>query len=327
MEPSTRQATALNHTATHILQAVLIEVLGEHVKQAGSLVTPDRLRFDFTHFSPLTPAELLQAEEEVNRRIRDNQQVETREMAAAEAIAAGATALFGEKYGERVRVVRVGDFSMELCGGTHIRATGDIGLFKIIQETGIAAGVRRIEAVTGAKATALVHQEEEILDRLAAALKSDRSQLEPRLQKLLERQKELEREVESLQGRLNASRAGELLEKAHEVAGIRVLAVRVDGADGKGLREMADQLRERLASGVIILGSAAEGKANLLVAVTRDLADRLPAGRLVQKLAEQVGGKGGGRADLAQAGGSRPEHLDQALNAADALIAGQLQRP
>jgi alanyl-tRNA synthetase len=249
------------------------------------------------------------------------------EMAAEAAIAGGATALFGEKYGERVRVVRVGDFSMELCGGTHIRAAGDIGLFKIVQETGIAAGVRRVEAVTGAKALELVRREEEILDRLAAALKSERNQLEPRLQKLLERQRELEREIESLQGRLNASRAGELLEQAREVAGVRVLAVRVDGADGKGLREMADQLRERLTSGVIILGSAAGGKANLLVAVTRDLAGRLPAGRLVQKLAEQVGGKGGGRPDLAQAGGTRPEHLDRALGAADELIASQLQNP
>ncbi|MFA5517048.1 MAG: alanine--tRNA ligase [Desulfuromonadales bacterium] len=323
VDAESRQATALNHTATHILQAVLIDTLGDHIKQAGSLVSPERLRFDFTHFSPVSAAELLRIEGEVNRRIRANQPVETEEMAAAEAIAAGATALFGEKYGERVRVVRVGDFSMELCGGTHIRSAGDIGLFKIVQETGIAAGVRRIEAVTGARALETVQREEEILDRLAAILKSDRSQIEGRLQKVLERQKDLEREVESLQGRLNADRAGQLLEEAREVAGIKVLSVRVDGVDGKGLRELADQLRERLASGVIVLGSAAEGKANLLVAVTRDLTDRLSAGRLVQQLAQRVGGKGGGRPDLAQAGGNQPEFLDQALAATDDLVASQ----
>ncbi len=320
-----RQATALNHTATHILQAVLVETLGDHIKQAGSLVTPERLRFDFTHFSPLTPAELLQVERQVNRRIRDNQAVATEEMAATEAIAAGATALFGEKYGERVRVVRVGDFSMELCGGTHIRNAGDIGLFKIVQETGIAAGVRRIEAVTGERAVETIQQEEDTLDRLAATLKSDRSQLEIRLQKFLERQKELEREIESLHGRLNAGRAGELLEKTREIAGVKVLSVRVDGVDGKGLRELADQLRERLGSGIIVLGSAAAGKADLLVAVTRDLTDRLAAGQLVQKLAGRIGGKGGGRPDLAQAGGNQPENLDRVLAEAETLIASQLQ--
>jgi alanyl-tRNA synthetase len=318
-----RRATALNHTATHILQAVLVEVLGDHVKQAGSLVTPERLRFDFTHFSPLSAAELLRVETEVNRRIRDNQAVETREMGTEQAVAAGATALFGEKYGEKVRVVSVGDFSLELCGGTHVRAAGDIGLFKIVQETGIAAGVRRIEAVTGARAVAFVRQEEEILDRLAALVKSDRPQLEGRLQKLLERQRELEREVETLQARLNAGRSAGLLEQTREVAGVKVLAARVDELDGKGLRELADQLRDRLGSGVIVLGAASEGKASLLVAVTADLTARFSAGELIRPLAEQVGGKGGGRPELAQAGGTRPDGLAAALAAVDGLIAAR----
>jgi alanyl-tRNA synthetase len=319
-----RQATALNHTATHILQAVLVEVLGDHIKQAGSQVTPERLRFDFTHFSPVGDGELVQIESEVNRRIRDNQQVETEEMAADDAIATGATALFGEKYGDRVRVVRVGDFSRELCGGTHIRAAGDIGLFKILAESGIAAGVRRIEAVTGARALECVQQEEATLARLAALVKSDRGQLEGRLKKLLDQQKELEREIESMQGRLNAGRASELLAQVREVEGVRLLISRTDDLDGKGLRELADQLRERLGSGVIVLGAAADDKASLLVAVTKDLTGRLQAGKLIAPLAETVGGRGGGRPDLAQAGGNLPGNLDQALSAAAPLVARTL---
>ena len=322
---ATRRATALNHTATHILQAVLIEVLGDHVKQAGSLVTPERLRFDFTHFSPMSAEEISRVETEVNQRIRENQQVETEEMAADQAIAAGATALFGEKYGEVVRVVRVGEFSMELCGGTHVRAAGDIGLFKILQETGIAAGVRRIEAATGARALDLIQQEEQVLDRMASLVKSDRAQLEGRLKKLLEQQKDLEREVETLQARLNAGRSSQILDQAREVAGIRYLAVQVEGMSGKALREFSDQVRDRIGSGVIVLGSESEGKANLLAAVTKDLTDRIHAGRLIGALAEKVGGKGGGRPDLAQAGGSRPEGLKEALASVESLLAGILE--
>jgi alanyl-tRNA synthetase len=320
VDEAARRATALNHTATHILQSVLIEVLGDHVKQAGSLVGPERLRFDFTHFSAMTADELRRVEIEVNRRIRDNQAVDTCEMENEEALAAGATALFGEKYGDRVRVVRVGDFSMELCGGTHTRAAGDIGLFKIVQETGIAAGVRRLEAATGARALSLVQEEEQTMEQLAALLKSDRPLVQARLQKLLERQKDLEREVEMLQSRLNAGRAVELLDQIREIDGIKLLAVQIPGADAKGLRELADQLRDRLGSGVVILGSPADGKANLLVAVTKDLTGRLHAGNLIRVLAEQVGGKGGGRPDLAQAGGNHPEQLAQALDGAGELI-------
>jgi alanyl-tRNA synthetase len=321
VDAAARQATALNHTATHILQAVLRGVLGDHVHQAGSLVTPERLRFDFTHFSPLSAEELALVEQEVNRRIRENQEVATREMGTEEAIASGATALFGEKYGDQVRVVQVGEFSMELCGGTHAHAAGDIGIFKIVQETGIAAGVRRIEAVTGPRAVEVFQEQNRLLDQLATLLKSDRGHLEGRLQKLLEHQKELEREISSLQGRLNAGQAAALLAEAREVAGVKLLAVRLDGLDGKGLRELADQLRERLGSGVVVLGSAFEDKANLLVAVSKDLTSSLQAGALVRPLAEQVGGKGGGRPDLAQAGGPRPEGLDKAIALAAELVA------
>lgn len=315
-----RRATALNHTATHLLQAALIEVLGDHVKQAGSLVTPERLRFDFVHFSAMTPQELDKVETLVNCRIRQNAGVDTREMAHEEAVGAGATALFGEKYGEKVRVVRVGDISMELCGGTHAQASGDIGLFKILQETGIAAGVRRIEAVTGTKALEVIKDQERTLDHLANLIKTDRPQLETRLRKLLERQKELEREVESLQGRLNADQAGDLLRQAVAIDGVSVVCGRVDNLDGKALRELADQVRERMTSGVLVLGSAHDGKAGLLVAVTKDLTRRLQAGALVKQLAAMVGGGGGGRPDLAQAGGSKPELLGEALASVPQVI-------
>jgi alanyl-tRNA synthetase len=324
VDADARQATALNHTATHILQAVLVEVLGDHVKQAGSLVGPERLRFDFTHFSAMSPAEIENVERLVNERIRQNRDVKVAEMAADAAIEAGATALFGEKYGDRVRVVSVGDFSMELCGGTHTQAAGDIGLFKIIQEAGIAAGVRRIEAATGARALEIVRQQETVLEQAAALLKSDPSQLETRIRKLLEQQRELERQVESLRGKLQSGQAGELLDAVRDVSGVKVLAVKVDSMDGRQLREMADQLRDKLGSGVLVIGCEYEGKVNLLAAVSKDLTDRLHAGNLIRRLAEIVGGKGGGRPDLAQAGGSNPEQLQAALDLSSQLVAEQL---
>ncbi len=319
-----RQATARNHTATHILQAVLVDLLGDHVKQAGSLVTPERLRFDFTHFSALTAGELTRIEDEVNRRIRENRPVDAKEMPADEAIAAGATALFGEKYGDTVRVVSVGDFSKELCGGTHAQAAGDIGLFKIVSEGGIAAGVRRIEALTGETAVRTVHEQEHVIRSIAELLKSEPGKVETRIRRLLEQQKELEKQLATLQARLNSERSGELLDQALEVNGIKVLAARVDGLDGKKMREMADQLRDRLASGVIILGGESDGKAALLVAVTADLTDRLQAGTIIRSLAEQVGGRGGGRPELAQAGGSEPQNLDKALASATDVVAAAL---
>ncbi len=314
VDTAARQATALNHTATHILHAVLVEVLGDHVKQAGSLVAPDRLRFDFSHYTAISHEELKRIETEVNRRIRENLSVETREMSADEAIAAGATALFGEKYGERVRVVNMGDFSMELCGGTHTAAAGDIGLFKIIQEAGIAAGVRRIEAATGTRALDLIQQQDESLIRMASLVKSDRPQLETRLIKMVERQKDLERELATLESRLKAGQADDIMSKIVEIDDVKLLAAEVDSTDGKGLREMADKLRDKLGSGVVAIGCPHEGKVNLLVAVTSDLTGKLHAGKLVAVLAEEVGGRGGGRPDLAQAGGSQPEKLASALS-------------
>ena len=320
IDSGSRQATALNHTATHILHAVLVEVLGDHVKQAGSLVAPDRLRFDFSHFTAITPEELRKIETEVNRRIRENRSVETREMSADEAIAAGATALFGEKYGERVRVVNMGDFSMELCGGTHTAAAGDIGLFKIIQEAGIAAGVRRIEAATGTRALNLIQQQDDSIVRMAGLVKSDRPQLEDRLVRMVERQKELERELSILESRLKAGQADDIMDQIEEIGGVKLLAAEVDSTDGKGLREMADKLRDKLDSGVVAIGCPHEGKVNLLVAVTADLTNRLHAGKLVAALAAEVGGRGGGRPDLAQAGGSQPDKLAAALSKVPDLI-------
>jgi alanyl-tRNA synthetase len=320
-----RQAVVLNHTATHLLQATLQRILGDHVKQAGSLVQPDRLRFDFTHFSPLTPGEMTRIEEEVNRQIRINAAVESREMAADEAMAAGAMALFGEKYGDVVRVITVGDYSMELCGGTHAQAAGDIGLFRIVSEGGIAAGVRRIEAVTGDRALALVHQQQSTLERIAALVKSDPQNLETRMQKLLEQQKELEREVESLRGKLQSGQAGAILDNTIDVDGIPLLVTELENMDGKQLREMADKLRDQLGSGVLVLGCKGGDKANLLVAVTRDLTDRLHAGNLIRELATGIGGKGGGRPDLAQAGGSNPESLGATLGTAENLVRAQLK--
>ena len=320
VDSAARQATALNHTATHILHAVLVEVLGDHVKQAGSLVAPDRLRFDFSHYTAISHDELKRIETEVNRRIRENRSVETREMSAEEAIAAGATALFGEKYGERVRVVNMGDFSMELCGGTHTSAAGDIGLFKIIQEAGIAAGVRRIEAATGTRALNLIQQQDDSLSRMAGLVKSDRPQLETRLVKMVERQKELERELATLESRLKAGQADDIMSKVVEIDDVKLLAAEVDSTDGKGLREMADKLRDKLGSGVVAIGCPHEGKVNLLVAVTADLTDKLHAGKLVAVLAEEVGGRGGGRPDLAQAGGSQPEKLASALSKVADLV-------
>ncbi len=316
-----RQQIILNHTATHLLQAALQKILGDHIKQAGSLVEPDRLRFDFTHFSPVSTEELIQIEEEVNRQIRVNAEVQSQEMAADEAQDAGAMALFGEKYGDLVRVISVGDYSMELCGGTHASAAGDIGLLRILSEGGIAAGVRRIEAVTGEAALAQVHQQQQTLQRLANLVKSEPQKLEIRLQKLLEQQKEQEKELEQLQAKANANRSGELVNQAQEVAGIKLLAAKVDGIDGKGLREFSDQLRDKLGSGVMVLVSTEGGKVALLVAVTKDLTDRVKAGDLIKPLAEIVGGRGGGRPEMAQAGGPNVAKVDALLQAVPEQLA------
>jgi alanyl-tRNA synthetase len=318
----TRSATARNHTATHLLQSALRQVLGDHVKQAGSLVSADRLRFDFTHFSAMTADETGRVEDMVNAYIMDNDPVTTNQMQIAEAIEAGATALFDEKYGDTVRVVRVGDVSMELCGGTHVRAAGDIGLFKVVAETGIAAGVRRIEALTGTGALAFVRQIEEEQRAVAALLKAEGGNPLERLERLLARQKGLQREVESLQAKLNAASSGDLLAQVAEVQGVKLLAVKVAVEDVKALRELSDTLKERIGEGVVVLGAAIGGKANLLVAVTKGLVATVKAGDIIKNLAPLIGGSGGGKPELAQAGGSQPERLEEALSAAARILSG-----
>ena len=315
-----RDATCRNHTATHLLQSALREVLGDHVKQAGSLVSLDRLRFDFTHFSAVTDEELRRIETIVNRFVMANDQVVTREMNVTEAVEAGATALFDEKYGDSVRVVKIGDVSMELCGGTHVRAAGDIGLFKIVSEAGIAAGVRRIEALTGLGALGFVREMEDDQRAIAALLKAEAGNSRDRLEKLLVRQREYQREIEALQAKLNAAASGDLLSRATDVQGVKLLAVQVQVEDIKALRDLSDTLRDRIGEGVIALGAAIGGKANLLVAVTKELSRSIKAGDIIKQIAPIVGGSGGGKPDLAQAGGSQPDKLDEALAAVTTIL-------
>ncbi len=320
---SQRDATCRNHTATHLLQSALRQVLGDHVKQAGSLVSQGRLRFDFTHFSAVTDEELRHIETIVNSLIMANDQVVTREMDISEAIETGATALFDEKYGDSVRVVRVGDVSMELCGGTHVRAAGDIGLFKIVSEAGIAAGVRRIEALTGLGALDFVRQMQDEQRGIAALLKVEAGNSRDRLEKLLARQRELQREIESLQARLNVVASGDLLTQVTLVQGVKVLAVQVQVEDVKALRDLSDTLKDRIGEGVIALGASIGGKANLLVAVTKELSGSIRAGDIIKQIAPLVGGSGGGKPELAQAGGSVPDKLDEALAAVSTCISGR----
>ncbi len=319
-----RRATALNHSATHLLHAALRQVLGDHVGQKGSLVEPERLRFDFSHFEPLSRAQLVEIERLVNEQIRGNHTVETRIMALDDAKAAGAMALFGEKYDEQVRVLRMGDFSTELCGGTHVKALGDIGLFKIVVETGIASGVRRIEAVTGARALEWVEADEERLLRLGSLINAGRDELEDKLGKLIDRNKRLEKELDQIKAKLASAAGSDLAAQAVEVKGARVLAARLDGADPKSLRDTLDQLKNKLGRSVILLAAVNGSKVNLIAGVSKDLTDRCRAGDLVKVAAEQVGGKGGGRPDMAQAGGSDPDGVPKALELAQAWVAERL---
>jgi alanyl-tRNA synthetase len=315
-----RKATALNHTATHLLQAVLRENLGDHVHQAGSLVAPDRLRFDFTHFAPIGEEDLEWIEAQVNQKIRENLKVETKIMLQEEALQTGAMALFGEKYGDQVRVVKVADFSIELCGGTHTSRTGDIGLFKIVNETGVAAGVRRIEALTGEGAYQFVKEEERELRKVASSLKSTPEEISPKVERLLQRQRELEREVQSFQDKISHQEMLDLLHSVREVRGVKLLSAKVDGKNPKRLREFVDQLKEKIGSGIILLGSQNQDKVSLIMGVTADLAHRFNANELIKKVALHIGGTGGGRSDFAQAGGSDSKKLDEALKAIDDLI-------
>jgi alanyl-tRNA synthetase len=315
VDPAARQATALNHTATHLLHAALRQVLGEHVTQKGSLVEPGRLRFDFTHFEPVTPEQLDAVEHLVNEQIRANAAVETEVMSYDEAVGAGAMALFGEKYGDRVRVLRVGDFSTELCGGTHVRRAGDIGLFKIVTESGIAAGIRRIEAVTGDGALARVSDAERRLGGVAELVKGDRDSVTQKVSALLERNRQLEKELERLKQKLASSAGSDLASQAVPVDGLQVLAARLDGTDPKSLRGTVDQLKQKLGTAAIVLAAVNDDRISLVAGVSDDATDRIKAGDLVNAVATPIGGKGGGRADMAQGGGSDVAALDGALAA------------
>ncbi len=306
-----RDRIRANHSATHLLQFALREALGEHVKQAGSVVDPDYLRFDFSHFQPLGLAQLHEVERRVNELVRANEPTDTSVLQIEEARQSGAMMIFGEKYGEVVRVVRIGP-SKEFCGGTHVRRTGDIAYFKIESEESIAAGVRRIVALTGPKAVELAQREEEELGRAAALLKAGLFEVSAKLEQSQRRTKELERALEEARSKVAAAQSGDLAGQARELNGVKLLTARVDG-DGKALRELADQLRGKLGRGVVALGSEQDGKAILLVAVTKDLVGKVKAGELVKDAAKLVGGAGGGKPDLAQAGGAEPAGLDRAL--------------
>jgi alanyl-tRNA synthetase len=325
VESHRRQAIALNHTGTHILHATLKQVLGDHVKQAGSLVAPDRLRFDFTHFGRLADREVYRVEDLVNERIREDRPVEVVHSALHDALQMGAVALFGEKYGDDVRVVKIGDFSMELCGGTHLRSTGEIGLLKVIQISGVAAGVRRIEALTGEAAFAHVRREEAALNELRELLKAQAFEEPTRVQRLIEQVRELEHEVETLKGRLANAHTQDVLSGVTEVNGVKVLTLHEGSMNPKDLRALVDMARERLRSGVVVAATVVDEKVALVTGVTPDLTHRVHAGQLAKAVASLVDGSGGGRADMAQAGGRSPEKLLEALAQVPSLIEAQLQ--
>jgi len=315
-----RDSIRRNHTATHLLHAALRKTLGTHVKQAGSLVAPDRLRFDFSHYAPLDEQDLLDIEDLVNARVLANQPVETQVMDLDGAVNSGAMALFGEKYADQVRVVSVNDFSKELCGGTHVRRTGDIGLFKIISESSVAAGTRRIEALTGEGLLKQLRHASETLALLSEALRAKPDELLQAVEKLSDSEKKLRKELEAQQMKHAASEASDLVGQAREVKGVRVISARVDVTDRSALRQMIDELRAKLRSGVIVLGSVGDGKVNLIAAVTKDLTNKLDAGKIVKQAAALVDGSGGGRKDLAEAGGKNPAKLDESLQAVPSIV-------
>lgn len=320
VDDESRKATQANHSGTHVLQAALKAVLGDHIKQSGSFVSPERLRFDFTHFSKIEEEELARVEDLANKHIRHNHEVTTENFPIDEAIKTGATAVFGEKYGETVRVVKMGDFSMELCGGTHVKRTGDIGLLKIVHESAIAAGVRRIEALTGQGAIRYIRKMEGELKKAASLLKTNPLDLSERMEKLLKQQRDLEKGIDSLKGKLAAKDSSDLLSQVKEIKGVRTLAVQVDVTDAKTLRDFGDKLRDRLQSGIVLLGSKSADKAMLLCLVTKDLTSRFHAGNIIKEIAPIVGGSGGGRPDMAQAGGQNPDGLKQALGKLDEIL-------
>ena len=324
VDAARRQSTVLNHSATHLLHAALRRVLGEHVTQKGSLVAPDRLRFDFAHFKPVSHEELRTIEDMVNAEVRRNVEAEIHDMAYDEAIDFGAMALFGEKYGDRVRVLRMADFSTELCGGTHVARTGDIGLFKIVSESGVAAGIRRIEALTGTAALAFVANEEKRLGEIAHLLSAGGGDAIEKLRQVLDRQKKLERELEAIKAKVATAAAGDLAASALDVAGIKVIAARLDGADAKSLRDSVDAFKRKLGDCVVLLAGGADGKIALVAGVNGKALERIKAGELVAHVAGQIDGKGGGRADMAQGGGDDSPKLATALAEVPAWIGARL---
>ncbi|MFN9966203.1 MAG: DHHA1 domain-containing protein, partial [Lysobacteraceae bacterium] len=319
-----RQDTVLNHSATHLLHAALRKVLGEHVTQKGSLVAPDRLRFDFSHFSAITAEQLSAIEAMVNEEIRRNAEAEVHHMGMQDALDFGAMALFGEKYGDRVRVLRMGDFSTELCGGTHVHRTGDIGLFKILSEGGVAAGIRRIEAVTGRGALAEVAAQEALLEQAAGLVGGRSADLLDKLRGLLDRQRKLEREIEAFRAKAAAGASADLASQAVDVSGIKVVAARLEGFDAKGLREAVDVLKQKLGDVVVILAAASDGKASLIAGSHGAALSKVKAGDLLSHVAQQVGGKGGGRPDMAQGGGNDGDALVRALSEVPTWVAARV---
>ncbi|MEM7705426.1 MAG: alanine--tRNA ligase [Pseudomonadota bacterium] len=320
-----REAIVLNHSGTHLLHAALRQVLGEHVEQKGSLVAPDRLRFDFSHFEPVTPDEILQLERMVNREIRANAAADVNLMSFDQALETGAMALFGEKYGDEVRVLRFGDFSIELCGGTHVQRVGDIGLLKIVSESGIAAGVRRIEAVTGDGALDYVASQEAALSEAASLVKGSAADVPAKVRQIMEKSRELEKALAAARASLASKAGGDLSEQAVDVGGIKVVAARLEGVKPQELRQMVDKLKDKLQTAAIVLAVADDAKVQLAAGVTADTTDRVKAGDLVNHVAAQVGGKGGGRPDMAQAGGSEPGNLATALDSVVPWVKAQIE--
>jgi alanyl-tRNA synthetase len=313
-----------NHSATHLMHAALRKVLGHHVQQKGSLVDEHKTRFDFSHDRPLSAEEIREIERLVNEEIRANAAVAARIMPYDQAIKAGAMALFGEKYGDEVRVIGMGDFSTELCGGTHVRRTGDIGFFKNVAQSGVAAGIRRVEAVTAEGALDYVQQQTAALEGVAEMLKAHPTEIGSRLNQIMDNVRSLEKELARLKGKLAASQGDDLAGQAVSVGAAKVLAVRLDGADAKSLRDTLDTLKDKLKSAAIVLGSVEGGKVSLVAGVTNDLTSKVKAGELVNFVAQQVGGKGGGRADMAQAGGTDAAKLPQALGSVQAWVQQRL---
>lgn len=317
-----RASVELNHSATHLMHAALRNVLGDHVAQKGSLVDPDKLRFDFSHYEPVTAEQIAEIEQQVNAQIRANQATDTKLCSFDEAVESGAMALFGEKYGDEVRVLSIGGkYSVELCGGTHVERAGDIGLFKITVETGVASGVRRIEAITGQAAFDFVAATEATMNGLAAQFKANRDDVAEKVQQLITKNRDLEKELDRLKSKIASAQSGDLASQAVEVGGVKVLAAQLEGVDPKALRDSVDQLKDKLGKAVVVLASVNGSKVSLVAGVTKAEAGPLHAGKIIGAVAQQVGGKGGGRPDMAQAGGTEPEKLPQALESVKAMVA------